>query len=61
VGLKITGPLPSPSAERFRDAFSDTHVAGLVEHCVEVMVWRRTAMGFAVGALAGTLLGLLIH
>jgi ABC-type nitrate/sulfonate/bicarbonate transport system permease component len=61
MGIRIRGPLPADSSEKFLEAFSDTHVAGLVEHCVEVLVWRRTVMGFAAGAIAGFLLGYLLH
>jgi hypothetical protein len=56
VGIRIRGTLPDTSAERFRVAFGDTHVAGLVDHCVEVLVWRRTAIGFVIGAVMGTLI-----
>jgi hypothetical protein len=57
--VRLTGELPSDSAERFRAAFNDTHVYGLVEHCVGILVWRRTMIGFCAGVVAGFLLGFL--
>jgi hypothetical protein len=49
--LSIKGPLPEDSAERFMVAMSDTHVTGLINHCVEVLVWRRTILGFLTGCV----------
>jgi hypothetical protein len=59
--MKIKGPLPDASADRFMAAFNDSHISGLVNHCVEVIVWRRTAVGFAVGVLVGALIMALMH
>jgi hypothetical protein len=57
VGLHIKGPLPEQSGYRFIEAMNDTHISGLIEHCVEVLVWRRTIMGFTAGVAAGILIG----
>jgi hypothetical protein len=59
--LTINGPLPDTSAPRFIAAMEDTHVAGLIEHCVEKLVWKRTMLGFLAGAAVGVILCLLIH
>jgi hypothetical protein len=53
VEIHFKGEMPESSANKFLMAMSDSHVNGLVEHCVEVLVWRRTIIGFCVGVVAG--------
>lgn len=60
--FKIRGPLPEEAAHKFLFAMSDTHISGLINHCVEKLVWQRTALGFLAGVGAGYLFSkYLIH
>ena len=61
VNLRVKGYLPDGSYQRLTEAMADTHCSGLLNHCVEVLVWKRMALAFAVGLTAGALVTWLIH
>jgi hypothetical protein len=60
VNLRFRGTLPEVSADKLLAVLNDTHSSGLLNHTVEVMVWKRSAVAFGVGVVAGFLLAWLI-
>lgn len=49
MDLHIKGPLPEQSANKLVQAMNDSHVCGLINHCVEVLVWKNRILFFVTG------------
>jgi hypothetical protein len=54
--FRLKGILPEESMPAFREAMADTHIVGLINHCAEVLVWKRMCLSGLAGVVIGYVL-----